>query len=86
MCQWDPFRELAARKAGPLRAIQLGLQGEVLNAYVHDWCLRIDDITDMVHAIEAAVLNRQQIPSVPEERLYPVSTDIARQLGMTLSQ
>lgn len=82
VCQWDPYRDLLARKVWPLRAIQLGLRDAALHAYVHDWCLGIEDITSLVHAVAAAVDGRGPMPEVPLEQLYPVSPETARRLGM----
>ncbi|MBC8102798.1 MAG: DUF4291 domain-containing protein [Cytophagales bacterium] len=80
-CQWDPDRDLFDRKLEH-RAIQLGIRGETVRRYVHDWILGIEEVTDLAHAVrDAAGRAEMALPVVPIEREYPVSAMLARTLG-----
>ena len=80
--QWDPDRNLAIGKL-ERRAIQIGLRGKAVYAYVNDWIIGLEDVTELAHAIKHAVDNRREHPSVPEERVYPVSAALVQRLGIT---
>jgi hypothetical protein len=68
------------------RAIQLGLRGDILARYAHDWILDVEDITGFVrqqhryaqpHAYDQLVL--------PKEAVYPLTTQsVIRRLGLSL--
>jgi len=70
--QWDPDHDPHGR---PLerRAVQLGLRGEILASYTHDWIVSIEDITPYV-AEQYAILKADRDALVtPRERVYPVT-------------
>ncbi|MGC4120931.1 MAG: DUF4291 family protein [Myxococcales bacterium] len=81
--QWDPDHHPTGAKQ-ERRAIQLGLRGEALRKYVHEWPLRIEDVTPLVaeqrvhvqgHAWEKLLL--------PRETVYrPADEAVAAALGM----
>jgi len=75
--QWDPDRDLALVPL-PRRAIQLGIAGPFVRRYVDDWITRVEDVTDLAHAIEGGAR-----PPVPEERPYPLDRATLRSLGCT---
>jgi hypothetical protein len=52
--QWDPERDLDLNPL-PHRSIQIGLSGEAVERYVRDWIVRITDVTDLAHHIEASL-------------------------------
>ncbi|MBC8137853.1 MAG: DUF4291 domain-containing protein [Fibrella sp.] len=80
-CQWDPDRNLRDGKL-ERRAIQLGISGDFVHRYVHEWIVGVEDVTDLAHAIRDAVRSRHsELPDVPEERYYPVSASVRRDLG-----
>lgn len=80
--QWDPDRDLSLRRL-ERRAIQLGIRGSLVLMYVNTWILGIEDITELAHAIKAAVEKRQkEIPKIPDEHIYEVSPQIQKTLGM----
>jgi len=80
--QWDPDRDLWLRRL-ERRAIQLGIRGSVVREYVNSWILRIEDVTELAHAIQAAVERGQnKIPIAHEEHRYEVSLEIKKNLGM----
>lgn len=78
--QWDPDRDLYDHKLDR-RAIQLGISGQTVYQYVREWILGIEDVTVLARSIRAAVQADRELPAVPEEREYPVSSEIARCLG-----
>lgn len=81
--QWDPDRDLWLRRL-ERRAIQLGIRGSVVQEYVNTWILRIEDVTELAHAIKVAVERGQNEISTPyEEHTYEASPEIQKNLGMT---
>ena len=71
--QWDPERDLH-HNALDHRAIQIGLSGEAVRRYVHEWIQRVTDVTPLVHAIHALVRAGDLAAAtamLPPERLYP---------------
>jgi hypothetical protein len=84
--QWDPERDLLLR---PLehRAIQIGLGKEAVELYVSKWIRRITDITETAHAIRSLVeadMLDQASASLPLERHYALSSDVAPAIGITV--
>ena len=72
-CQWDPERDLPGN---PLeyRSIQLGLRGQAVYSYVHDWIIKIEDITDYVKELNVKRISGTDIrPLLPQEKVYPIS-------------
>lgn len=70
-CQWDPERDI---DGNPLeyRSIQLGLRGQAVYHYVHDWIVKITDISDYVKELREKKKNGGDIlPLLPEEKVYP---------------
>lgn len=83
--QWDPERSL---RLEPLsyRTIQIGLEGEAVNAYVDRWIQRIDDITDLVRTVRRTLSEKGPDAAtalVPKESIYPLPEEIARRIGCT---
>ena len=71
-CQWDPERDIYGN---PLeyRSIQLGLRGQAVYSYVHDWIVRLEDITDYVKELkEKRDLGVDIIPLLPPEEIYDI--------------
>ncbi len=80
--QWDPERDLALRKTGR-RALQLGIRGDLVRRYVGEWILGLEDVTGLAREIKAAIESgHDQLPEVPDERVYEVSEAIRRRLGI----
>lgn len=73
--QWDPERD-AGLQPLPWRAIQIGLGPGVVDAYVDEWIVGIQDVTDLAVRVRAGEGAR------PVERPYPVPADTAVRLGM----
>lgn len=74
--QWDPERTV---DGAPLqhRSVQIGLGGDTVTQYVSDWIVGITDLTDSLPGI------RSGLTSMPTERPYPLSADLARRIGAT---
>lgn len=61
--QWDPERNL---KLGKLdrRAIQIGIRDWVVEKYVNEWIIGLEEVTDLAHDIHHAVKNNhKELPS-----------------------
>lgn len=72
--QWDPERDWQLRLIHGVRAIQVGLSGEAVERYVHDWIVRIDDVTP----IAQAALHASTPDALPcaRERPYPLPEEL----------
>lgn len=73
--QWDPERNLHLQPLNH-RSIQIGLRGEAVRRYVHEWTTSITDVTDLAHAVHTRVragdLSGAQ-EMLPVERPYPLT-------------
>ena len=55
-------------------AIQLGLRGDILARYAHEWIVNIEDITPFVHEQHCHVLAHDETSLIiPQELVYPSS-------------
>ncbi len=79
--QWDPDRDLRLHRL-ERRALQLGMEGETVRQYVHEWVMGVEDVTELAHAVRDAVTRGEAPPPVPVERVYDVGPELARRLGM----
>ncbi len=84
--QWDPDHDPAGVKVAR-RAIQLGLRGDMLVQYAHEWIIEIEDITDFVREQHQYVqIHDYNQLTLPREVVYPVSdTMVAIRAGITIS-
>jgi hypothetical protein len=80
--QWDPDRDLGLRPLAH-RALQLGIQGDLIRRYAREWIVRIADVTDLAHQIRDAVAAGRPPPPVPTERVYDVPDELARRLSIS---
>ncbi|WP_131737484.1 DUF4291 domain-containing protein [Actinomadura roseirufa] len=81
--QWDPERSLRGQKR-EVRSIQIGLSRHIIDRYVDDWILGIDDITPLTRRIHRLLQTGQAGRAkalLPTERLYPLPPSLARSLG-----
>jgi hypothetical protein len=82
--QWDPERTLRGKRL-PSKSIQVGLSRHVIQRYVEEWTVEIRDVTPLVHRlyqlIQTGAVNRAAA-QLPRERMYPLSSDIARRIGV----
>ncbi len=85
--QWDPERRL---RGGPMeaRSIQVGLSRHVIDRYVDEWILGIEDVTPLARKINALRDGHTSRAKalLPRERVYPVSPELARRIGVDLGQ
>lgn len=82
--QWDPERNMRG-VALPLDSIQVGLSRHIIERYVNQWTLGIQDVTPLVRKIHDLLARGEAAKAarfLPRERAYPVSPEIARRLGM----
>ncbi|MFH1466956.1 MAG: DUF4291 domain-containing protein [Pseudomonadota bacterium] len=82
--QWDPERSLTLQ-ALPFRSIQIGLRGEAVRRYVHEWTLGITEITEHVHAIRALLDQGELVTAqrlLPDEAVYAVPPGVGREIGL----
>jgi hypothetical protein len=71
--QWDPERDLHLNPL-PHRAIQIGLSGEAVPRFVHEWVVEITDVTDLACEIRALVQAghlQAATDRLPKETVYP---------------
>ncbi|WP_433235806.1 DUF4291 domain-containing protein [Actinomadura nitritigenes] len=81
--QWDPERSINGGKL-EVRSIQVGLSRHIVDRYVDDWILAIDDRTPLVrkiHGLLQAGRTAQAKALLPKERLYPLPPALAHNIG-----
>ncbi|MBK8259649.1 MAG: DUF4291 domain-containing protein [Polyangiaceae bacterium] len=83
--QWDPERDVYLQ---PLdhRAVQIGLEGDAIRAYVDEWAQTITDITDFAKTVRRCLQMEGADAAcalLPKEEPYPLPSEIARHIGCT---
>ena len=83
--QWDPDHNPMGGRL-ERRAIQLGLQGEILRNYSRDWIFKIEDITEFVRQQSSNRESSKWINLItPKEDVYPVdNSEIIYKLGLSI--
>ncbi|MDU1892954.1 MAG: DUF4291 domain-containing protein [Dysgonomonas sp.] len=82
--QWDPERNLRGGKLD-YRSIQVGISRHLIEEYNNDWIVDIQNYTPLVHKIYDLRLKGRYDKAkelLPKEKVYPVSNDLMRRLGM----
>jgi hypothetical protein len=81
-CQWDPDRDIYGNRINR-RAIQLGLRGIIVNRYVNEWIVNINDITKYVFDLKEKI-NQKTFSDdmLPIELEYPVDDSVKEILGI----
>ncbi len=82
--QWDPERDLLLNKLN-YRTIQIGLSGNAVQHYAKEWIIDITDITNLANQIKSEInsgLINQAQELVPKEKTYPITSVLAKKLGM----
>jgi hypothetical protein len=77
--QWDPERSLRLTEL-PYRSLQLGLSGDAVRRYVHEWTVAIADVTPLAREIRThlrAGNDGLATALLPDEQPYPLPADIA---------
>ena len=81
--QWDPERD-AALNPLPWRSLQVGLGRGVVPAYVDQWVVGIQDVTERAHRLRE--LRVEERTDLPVERPYPLPPALAAAVGATPDQ
>ena len=72
--QWDPEKDIDGNNL-PYRSLQLGLRGKAVEEYVHDWIVKVTDITDYVNDLNALRINNEDISDrLPKEMVYKINS------------
>ncbi len=82
--QWDPERNIRGQQQD-VRAIQVGLGRQIVQRYVDEWTLEIQDVTPLVRSLRHLLDSGRAVEAqsrLPQERVYPVSETLVRRLGM----
>jgi Domain of unknown function (DUF4291) len=80
--QWDPDHSPTGGKL-ERKAIQLGLRGEMLEAYAREWIISIEDISEFVYEQRQNIGDYNKL-GVPSETIYPLTDPkVAAQLQLS---
>jgi Domain of unknown function (DUF4291) len=80
--QWDPDHSPTGGKL-ERKAIQLGLRGEMLEAYAREWIVWVEDISQFVWEQHQHLVDFDKL-IVPSETIYPVTdAKVAAQLKLS---
>ncbi len=82
--QWDPERNIRGQQQD-VRAIQVGLGRQIVQRYVDEWTLEIQDVTPLVRSLRHLLDSGRAVEAqsrLPQERVYPVSETLVRRLGI----
>ena len=82
--QWDPERDINGNKLG-YRSIQIGISRYLIKEYNDEWIVEINDISPLVKKIDALIRSGNKVKAkqfLPNEKIYPLSTEIKKKLGM----
>jgi hypothetical protein len=83
--QWDPERSLLLEPL-PWRSIQIGLSGEAVSQYVHEWITGLTDITMTAHEIRDLITagkHQTARAMLPIEQPYELPGELRRLTGAT---
>jgi hypothetical protein len=82
--QWDPERTLRG-KSLPVNSIQVGLSRHIIEKYVNEWTIEIQDATPSVRKIYGLLQQGQEAKAkglLPKERIYPLNQALAQHIGI----
>ncbi|WP_036968964.1 DUF4291 domain-containing protein [Promicromonospora kroppenstedtii] len=77
--QWDPERSPTGVALGH-RSLQVGIGGAAVDAYVDEWVVGFEDITDQIR-VWRAELDAGGAPVLPAEKPYPLPPEVAARIG-----
>ena len=83
--QWDPERTLRGEKLEH-RSIQVGLRRQIVEEFVNEWIVDIQDLTGLVKKIAAYRKAGQYEKArrlLPPEKVYPLPGELQQRLGMS---
>lgn len=79
--QWDPERDLVGKRLDR-QAIQIGIRGEVIQKYVSDYIIGVEDVSEPAHEIgRIRKSGGTNFPAVPMEKEFPISEELFEKLG-----
>ncbi|GAA4071243.1 DUF4291 domain-containing protein [Actinomadura miaoliensis] len=81
--QWDPERTLRGAKL-EARSLQVGISRHIVDRYVDDWTISIEDRTPLVRKIHRLLQDGDTAKAnslLPKERPYPLPPEIADRIG-----
>jgi hypothetical protein len=81
--QWDPERTPSGAALNH-RSLQIGIGGAAVAAYVDEWVVGLEDITDQVVAWRAELADGTD-PALPDEVPYPLPAEVAARIGADIS-
>lgn len=73
--QWDPERDWRLQPIAGIRTIQVGLSGEAVERYMHEWTVRIEDVTPLARLASTAA-DPAALPCA-REGPYPLPAHLA---------
>lgn len=82
--QWDPERSLRGKSLS-VKSIQIGLSRHIIERYVSDWTLTIQDMTPLVRKMYRLLQEGQETKAksfLPRERIYPLDPTLSRRIGL----
>jgi hypothetical protein len=83
--QWDPERSIQG-KSLQYFSIQVGLSRHIIEQYVNDWVVKIEDYSNLARKIYRLINSGQLAKArefLPKERIYPVTPSTGRRLGLS---
>lgn len=84
--QWEPERSLQLTPL-PQRSLQVGIGVEVIDRYVNEWTVDVNDITHQVRRIAEHVRrgdDHRAGSMLPDERPYPLPRALAKSLHISI--
>lgn len=81
--QWDPERYLTLGKHPTRRAIQIGIRDWLVEKYVNQWIIGLEEVTSLAKSVQDAKINSLPFPAVPDEQIYRVDEELINRLGIT---
>jgi len=84
--QWDPERTLRGA-ALDYKSIQVGISRHIIEQYVNEWIVGIQDMTPLVRKMHGLIQSGQATKAkgfLPKERVYPILLTMATRLGMSI--
>lgn len=82
--QWDPERSLRGQALNHY-SIQVGLSRHIIERYVNEWVISIEDKTPTVRKMYDLISQGKADKArdfLPKERVYPIEAETMRRLGM----
>lgn len=82
--QWDPERTPSGSPL-PHRSLQVGLSGSAVSAYIDEWIVGIDDVTEQAHHLHGLLRSDPDAVAavLPPEIPYPLPDEVAQVIGAT---